>query len=145
MCDKNYETWLHTAKRNTDVCNRFFLEQPSNHHSTIQVGLDFDVYMLILPQVYDYCRRLADHEINGEHSEYQEVLAAFKQHQHDHIPRESDRLVPQNLESRVKALSQIQGHLYEYPIDFLADDLKLGKLKPATISAEGVLPAKTFT
>ena len=39
-CDSNYtKLWLDTAKKNTNLCNEYFLEQPANHHFTVKVGL----------------------------------------------------------------------------------------------------------
>jgi len=57
----------------------------------------------------------------------------------------ADKLVFQKRADRVNALKRLQGHLYEYPIGFLKDDLRDGKLEPPSLSAEGILPAMTFT
>ena len=73
------------------------------------------------------------------------MLEELDNYQKETFVRSAHKLVLQDREARVAALSQIQGHLYEYPIEFLAADLRAGNLKPDTISAEGVLPAKTFT
>ena len=135
VCKQNFELWQNTAKQNTAVCNKYFLEQPANHHPTVKL--------------YNYCREVADTEIMGNHKEHEKAVKELECYMEEMVSQgkidAQAKLVLQPRGDRVAALSRIQGHLYEYPIDFLSDDLQAGNLKPDTISAEGVLPAKTFT
>jgi hypothetical protein len=39
VCDENFiGGWLKTAAQNTAVCNKYFIEQPADHHSTVKVN-----------------------------------------------------------------------------------------------------------
>ena len=155
-CDKNYtELWLETAKKNTAVCNQYFLEQPANHHYTVKVertqslSLVVQAEWICASQMYEICRDIADHEIKGERIEHQKKVDELDSYQHHLVSKgklkAKNKLVVQSRQERAAALDRIQGHLYEYPIFFLNEDLIAGELKPAFGDAEGVLPAKTFT
>ena len=92
-------------------------------------------------QIYGHCRAIADYEIKHKQDERDEALKEFDQFQKD----SKTKLVFQNRTDRANALKSLRGHLYEYPIGFLKDDLKTGGLEPPSLSAEGILPAMTFT
>lgn len=128
VCEKNYKgQWLRTANNNTKVCNKYFLEQPADHHK------DLNTYRL--------CREVADHQVRSEH-----LTGGYIQEYNDKVKTlHGMGLVVQPRESAVEALSTFQGHLYEYPLGFLNNDLVKGNLKPSLTDAEGVIPAKTFT
>lgn len=129
VCNDNYNLWLQTAKENTRVCNKYFIEQPANHHSTLSI--------------YAICREIVDHEIQNEQTKMDDAVCELAKMQMK--ADEQNKLVFHPLAERVEALKTLKGHLYEYPIDFLHNDLLAGKLKPAIGTAEAVLPAKTFT
>jgi|ERR1712216_274825 len=135
-CQKNFNNWRQIASHNTSLCNKYFLEQPANHHTTLKM--------------YKYCRDIADLELQGSHKRKEEI-SEFSKYQDKAISKGKGTLKG-NLkisvakkQHRIESLNQFRGHLYEYPLFFLNNDLLAGNLKPSLTSAEGVIPAKTFT
>ena len=128
VCAENFEgQWLKIAEQNTAICNKYFLEQPADHH------IDLNTYKLT--------REIADHEIQHHHQHgghveaYRDKVRELHECGLDLQPREK----------AIEAVEAIQGHLYKYPLNFLGGDLAKGNLKPGLTDAEGVIPAKTFT
>ena len=39
--------WLRTARANTTVCNKYFIEQPANHHTTLEVHIPLHVAIAV--------------------------------------------------------------------------------------------------
>ena len=99
-------------------------------------------------QEYNDCRHLADLEITEfakDHKVEGDKSDAISKVQKIDSTVVGQKLKSHSIEDRLKALDDLNGFLYEYPIDFLHTDLLAGELKPDSISAEGVLPAMTFT
>lgn len=131
--DQNFvDLWLRTAQHNTTISDEYFLEQPANHHKSLQM--------------YALCREIADREIEAAATQTEfdssELVVALHQECRQH---EASILKLQSRADATIAVQFLQGHLYEYPIGFLKHDLRHGKLLPSVIDAEGVIPAMTFT
>ena len=48
VCDETYTNlWLKRAEENTQVCDKYFLEQPANHHTTLEVQAQSVVCMYL--------------------------------------------------------------------------------------------------
>eukprot|EP00658_Telonema_sp_P-2_P048574 TRINITY_DN36942_c0_g1_i1.p1 TRINITY_DN36942_c0_g1~~TRINITY_DN36942_c0_g1_i1.p1 ORF type:complete len:350 (-),score=83.11 TRINITY_DN36942_c0_g1_i1:297-1346(-) len=136
VCDRNYkDQWLAVARSNSKICNTYFLEQPANHHDDLET--------------YDRCRRVADHEINGDSQEAESLRDSEKRR--GSYEQNKEKLLSEvglHWRSRAEAREharRLQGHLYEYPLKFLWKDLEDGKLLPSFTDAENVVPLMTFT
>eukprot|EP00656_Telonema_subtile_P024586 TRINITY_DN2677_c0_g1_i9.p1 TRINITY_DN2677_c0_g1~~TRINITY_DN2677_c0_g1_i9.p1 ORF type:complete len:812 (-),score=109.93 TRINITY_DN2677_c0_g1_i9:61-2496(-) len=129
VCEKNFMgNWRRIAEENTQVCNKYFPEQPANHHVDLKV--------------YSMYREVADTRISNSSKAHQVACHKVQEYQLQNRPDAEN--IP-SLGVLCDALARFQGHLYQYPLKFLQHDLDAGRLKPSLTDAEGVIPAKTFT
>lgn len=136
VCDQTYNgLWRDTARNNSNICAKNFPEMPSDRHKTLAQ--------------FNKCRTYADvrllKDFNGstglDDSQTKEATCFTRLENELQASTHPDLPELHKLEA---AMRSFKGHLFMFPLNFLEEDVRAGKLKPEALDAENAIPIATF-